>query len=519
MPKIASSDLFDLINSMNKSEKKNFKLMAGYYSGEKKYLRLFELIEQQKRYDEKSIRKKLVNEKVKTPLPVLKKYLFDLVVKSLRLHHSGKSIDGRLLDSFADIELFQQKGLTSLLKKKLDKAKSLALKHEKYEALLWANEKAWFFRFFSPETLRSTFIQSDELIKKINRKRQYRILYQQAVELGKEGTVRTYHLKKEWDQIINDLLLNPEVLPEGVEESYCYYNIWERHYDRTQNYDKSMEIQRLIGKLLSEDKMLLKENTERYIVHLQNMVVALIGNKNANEAKKYNDSMLRMREWDLSAYEKYVLYCALSAGYATLLDGYIACRNFKDLHLLIEEAKSFINSVELESKYRFLSLSVNKSISYYLSFVFFGVQTAYLVNGEYKHALFWNNLFLNESAKYNNIDVQATARIISLILHYELNNTEVLPYITRSTYSFLKRKEKLYKAENAIINFIRNKISKAITKPGLLKAFNELMAELEEISRDPIESKFLQFFDYITWLESKIKGMTMVEVYKKGKGQ
>lgn len=50
-----SVELFNLIKSLTKSEKRYFKLTSTLQSGEKNYLRLFEAIENQKVYDEEEI--------------------------------------------------------------------------------------------------------------------------------------------------------------------------------------------------------------------------------------------------------------------------------------------------------------------------------------------------------------------------------------------------------------------------------------------------------------------------------
>ena len=51
-----STELFNLIQSLSKSEKRFFKLSSSLQDGEKNYLKLFDAIEKQKSYDEKEIK-------------------------------------------------------------------------------------------------------------------------------------------------------------------------------------------------------------------------------------------------------------------------------------------------------------------------------------------------------------------------------------------------------------------------------------------------------------------------------
>ncbi len=51
--------LFELIHSLTKSEKRQFKLMSLLHSGDKSYLKLFDEIEKQKKYDEEKIKENI----------------------------------------------------------------------------------------------------------------------------------------------------------------------------------------------------------------------------------------------------------------------------------------------------------------------------------------------------------------------------------------------------------------------------------------------------------------------------
>ena len=48
----ASTELFNLVKSLSKSEKRFFKLSSSLQSGEKNYLKIFDCIDKQKSYNE-----------------------------------------------------------------------------------------------------------------------------------------------------------------------------------------------------------------------------------------------------------------------------------------------------------------------------------------------------------------------------------------------------------------------------------------------------------------------------------
>ena len=98
MPKASSEQLFRLIKSLSKSEKRQFRLISMRLSDDqdKKFLRLFDVIERQNKYDEQKILKK-IPESPRTQLPNQKAHLNHLLMKSLRFHESKNDTAHELL--------------------------------------------------------------------------------------------------------------------------------------------------------------------------------------------------------------------------------------------------------------------------------------------------------------------------------------------------------------------------------------------------------------------------------------
>ena len=85
-----SDDLFELIKSLTKSEKRYFKIVTNKKDNESpknNYLRLFDEIEKQKVYDEKKIIEKFAGSSFVKHLPSEKNYLYTCFLKSLNLYH------------------------------------------------------------------------------------------------------------------------------------------------------------------------------------------------------------------------------------------------------------------------------------------------------------------------------------------------------------------------------------------------------------------------------------------------
>jgi len=125
--------LFQLIKSLEKAEKRHFKLYITRSSGkeELKIVRLFDVLDKQDIYDEKSLLKKLPGTE-KRQLYNLKTHLYKQILASLRLLKSADSIDLQLNEQFDYAHILYKKGLFLQSLKILDRAKETAKTHQKF---------------------------------------------------------------------------------------------------------------------------------------------------------------------------------------------------------------------------------------------------------------------------------------------------------------------------------------------------------------------------------------------------
>ncbi|MGV6862373.1 MAG: hypothetical protein ACWA41_11415, partial [Putridiphycobacter sp.] len=127
-----SNELFDLISSLSKSEKRFFKLNSSLQSGEKNYLKLFDYIEKHSTYDEAALKKHFQYEKFIKHLPSEKNHLYKLILKSLRAYYADHSIKSQLKQEIKNVEILYQKALYKECNKFLKRAKKVAIEYEKF---------------------------------------------------------------------------------------------------------------------------------------------------------------------------------------------------------------------------------------------------------------------------------------------------------------------------------------------------------------------------------------------------
>src|ERR1044071_9247049 len=128
MPSRSTDPLFQLISSLQKSEKRNFKLYIKRNSSNEdlKIIQLFDAIDKISTYDEEVILKKLPAVK-KQQLSNLKAHLYKQILASLRLIKSEESIDLMLHEQLDYARILYNKGLYHQSLKILEKVKDLSL--------------------------------------------------------------------------------------------------------------------------------------------------------------------------------------------------------------------------------------------------------------------------------------------------------------------------------------------------------------------------------------------------------
>ncbi|MEN9685955.1 MAG: hypothetical protein RLZZ28_1741, partial [Bacteroidota bacterium] len=137
MPNRSTDSLFQLIQSLEKSEKRNFKLYINRNSGsgDLKIIQLFDALDKMREYDEEQLLVKNPS-LLKQQLSNLKAHLYREILTSLRLLNQDNHIDLQLHEQLDFARLLYNKGLYLQSLKILDKVKELAKNHNQVTYIL-----------------------------------------------------------------------------------------------------------------------------------------------------------------------------------------------------------------------------------------------------------------------------------------------------------------------------------------------------------------------------------------------
>ena len=502
-----TDDLFQLIKSLDQSEKRYFKIFATMHikgSEENKYIMLFDAIDKQSEYDEAEIRKKFKNEKFLNQLHVAKNYLYNNILKSLRLFHSERSKLNELMDILRDVQILYEKSLYKQCRKLLDKAKKIAYTYEKHSHILavldWEKTLARTSAYANTEEkdLLGFYDEINETMEKLRNINEYWKLTMNSFLLRKkQGEIRDKAELKKFNEIIKHPLLQTENKATSFQSKTFYFNIKGLYYFTNKDYKNLLNHCKKLVDLLEANPLLMKE--DNYIASLYNLLLVQI------ELRQYDDALNTIKKLrDFKSNSTAMQTRIFVTSYDTEINLYLRTGEFEKGIPLIKEIeeglKKFGEKLNKESEVLF---------SFNIAYLYFGL-------GEYNNSLTWINKIINDKELTVREDIQCFARILNLLVHYELGNYDLIEYIMKSTRRYLSNKNKLNKFELITLNYIRKLINADIDDDKMF-IYNEWKKELNAISDDILEIKAFEYFDFLSWLESKQGKKSFAQVVKEKK--
>ena len=144
---------------------------------------------------------------------------------------------------------------------------------------------------------------------------------------------------------------------------------------------------------------------------------------------------------------------------------------------------------------------------------YYKIASLYFGNGDHKNAIKYLNMVINNTDTALRSDIQCFARLLNLITHFEMKNYDLVEYLVKNTYRFLSKMQDLHQVQKEILFFLKKLPS--ISPDRLNDAFKNLLIRLKLLQEDPFEKRPFLYLDIISWLESKIEGVTVQKVIRK----
>lgn len=503
MSKLSNKDLFILIKTMSMSEKRNFKIFASRHviGSENNYVSLFDDIEKQKEYDEDAL---LKDPKYKKHLPTLKTRLYETILKSLDAFHSNSSAANKLNTQIHYAEILFKKGLYEQAEKIISKAKPLALKYECFSQLVdiynWEIKIMSVRSFTNTDSaeIKSFFEKIYDGLNKTHNYFEYALLSSLfGAERAKAGIGRP-NLKYYKDLFENNLYKSPDKA-KSFSAKYHYFFGRGFYYFILNRYDKAYEEVKETVELFNTNPHQIPEFPGLYGMALYNMGVCASQLNKQKEALKYlEQAKTNCISHPDSPSNIFYLAASLELGI------FIHHGNYKQG---LEAAQQITEQLNGNA----LSKLQNKAVEVYL---YHNIAVTCFMAEKYNEAKKWIYKIINENTEMRE-DLYCAAKILNLIIHYELGNNDLIEYLAKSSYRYLYKKKKLYEFENMVLKFMQVKIQKIKSNKELVSAFSELKQNAEILfNKAPENKNILHYFDFMSWIESKIENKKFSEILK-----
>lgn len=501
MSKVPSDNLFHLIHALSKSEKAYFKYTYQKDKEQTFYLKLFDAIEQQKKYDEEALRQKFKIGPVR--MRNSKFYLYNNILRSLELFNYSSQSNFTLMHYLLQAEILQKKGLFKQSENILEKGKKLAHKFDKplFEAEFLKLEN----RISSPKN--ATDIESlfNKLFYSIEK-------YINTIELSQLYELARYYTilnkthsnnatEKELKKIANNPLINNKIKALGFLALKTKYKVLSTIAQYTKDHKNADLMVRKILQLYERHPQQISDDFEGYFIAIENLIVSKLNTKDYKGAIQFvkKASLLKSKIKHLSLHRYFRSFCMELLYYFNIADFDKAYRVIK------EEEKHIADVIKSESSTKFkLEIFIGLySISY----------TCFIV-GDYYKAKKYLHIILGRGNEVPS-DIYSYSKLLFLIIHYELEEYELLSSLVNSTNRYLLSRNIHNKIATLYLAFFKKIASTSVSKEGLVDLYNSTLTAILSVDKNSEDAKILNYFDFVTWVESKKDNVPFIKYLQK----
>lgn len=491
-----SDSLFQLVQSLEKSEKRNFKLYIKRSSGNEdlKIIELFDALDKLKEYDEAALLKKLPSIK-KPQLSNIKVHLYKQLLASLRLLKSADSIDLQLNEQFDYAHILYKKGLFSQSLKILEKAKETAKANQKFNflTLVLALEKRIEMLHITRSMQSRAEQLSAETVEVTGRIDMVAKLSNLALQLY-SWFIKNGHARNEDDAIAvkhffhTNMPLNAEEQTGFYEklylfQSYSWYAFIRQDFLMYYRYSQKWV------NLFTEHPLMQRVETGHYIKGLHTLLNAHFDLRNYDkfevalrQFEAFADTE-RVKDHDNFRIQAFVYITSAKINQHCMLG------TFKEGLLLVPSIEEKLSEYDL-----FIDSHRIMVLNYKIATLYFGSE-------DYSTCIDYLQKIINEQLDMRD-DLQSYARLLHLLAHYEMGNYELMEYLTKSVYRFMSKKLNVTVLEEEMFKFLRHSIQ--LPRSKFRSELETFLQKIKKFEKNRFETRAFAYLDIVSWVESKV---------------
>ncbi|GAB3899815.1 hypothetical protein GCM10028803_21590 [Larkinella knui] len=462
-----------LIHSLTKSEKRYFKLSTSIQGGEKDYLTLFNCLDRHLQFT-KELSRDLHENFTTSALETARKYLYKTLMRSLRQFGADKIVEDQLQALLSDSRILFDRGLIEASLEQLDKAKTIALKYEKFIYYILASRQEIQY-IISQQFVgwdEAKLVEKQEKISELLRHelviQHHASLYEiVSMRYWKTGIVRS----RQETLRLNDLLLEEhQVLSsqniESFESKQLHLQFQSAYFLMTDSPQDSLQMLYELDSLFQSHSHLWADKPLYYMHVVNNALQTMRVTQQYEKMDYFLGQMLSIST--TSDTLKLTTQCQVIENQLHVA---VNTGNYQQASQLISHNQDLIE----KDLYR-LPLQIQVQLKLSIARVYYHL-------GNYSEALRIINQILNQPTRSLSRILYVSCRLMNLMIHVALENRDYIHYELRSIELRLKRQKTGFRVEQLFLKTLRHWL-----KNNPLKQFSRQFSLLK---RDPFERQVI----------------------------
>ena len=506
MPIAQNEQLFKLIQSLEKAEKRHFKLYVNRLDSNKNvmFLKLFDLLDKSKSLDNDKIKKSFPKLKP-TDFVNLKRHLYSQILKSLRLLHSRHDIDIQVREQIDYAKILYGKSLYLQSLKLLDRIIPLAqisnqeiilLEILEFQKLIESRHITRSRKIKNKvEDLITLSTKSNVTISRTSEISNLSLMIQGLyIKMGFVKNEKEHFLVKSYfnSNLPSVLSKNPGFYEEVLlHQSYVWY-----HY-MTLDFEKSLaKAIQWVDVFDSYPNMQLKDPD----LYLRGMHYVLTNNFYLQNKDDFNAWMKRYFLFSEKNKDKF--------NETTKLLNFIYGNNIKINELILKKKFNHTDKLEKEifSNIKAFSLQID---SHRVKMFHYKIAWLKIAIGNYQSAIDHLNYIIQPKKGHLRQDLICYAKLLNLIANFHLRNFALV----RNLIPSVKRSFEKFGEQNSIISMIFTLLNKKPSDNNYEEFVEKLLLKMEKTKTHDFDKRIFNYFDFYLWTQSLVEKTKMSEIY------
>jgi hypothetical protein len=489
--KTPSQDLYKLIKSLTKTEKRYFSKFAEKHviGDQNNYYKLFKVIDNQSIYDENLVKDELKKKGVMAHFTVLKFQLTERILEALHGFYQKNSIAESIKRELNFCRILIHKNLVEVGDKRLKKIHNTIKIYDFVEFLpeLFAIKREIIAKQFYKNTdeydLESIYEAMESMIEQLQNWNQYEHL---------NALVQKNHYQKVRPTDLDFETLNQNEWLNNAEKPMTFRSKMSRLSAlATLNFMQgrtamAYQFNQEFIALLEESKKMTDLYANRYVSALSNILIdsLVLGKYDALQ----NDIQKLREITQNKTFQKQIPNLEMRVFRQT----YLLEMNWAISTNQFSKGIKLIPTIQEGLKTHKKTIGLHNEITFYYLFAYCNFREKHFSN-----ALTFVNEILSRKAKVVTEIIEFT-HLLNILTHFELANYDLLEALIPSTRRLLRKKRLLYKTEDLVLSHLK-KVMSTIDKSKQKELWTIFNTKIVELKKDKREQRVFNYFDFENW--------------------